>query len=135
MPAKLTKETKIRARAQASCRVFSLTHVMDTDPLFVVLWIGILHAFALLSNQMASHIKFPSWRYPSSAVHHRQRDRVVARGALFPAHLRPLHRRHGIQRQHRGGRQGEAPRPRILGSGSYRWSLEKIQVISATVYN
>ena len=97
---------------------------MDTDPLFVVLRMGI-HAFELLSNHMAIHIKFLSWRYPL-AVHHRQRDRVVARGALLPAHLRPLHRRHGIQRQHRGGRQGKAPRPRILGSGSSRRNLEKI---------
>ena len=81
---------------------------------------------------MASLIKFLSWRYPI-AVHHRQRDRVVARGALLPAHLRPLHRRHGLQRKHRGGRQGKAPRPRILGSGSHCWNLEKFQVMFAIV--
>ena len=54
-----------------------------------------------------------------AAVHHRQRGGVVARGTLLPAHLRPLHRGHGLQLQHRGVGKGKAAGPCILGSGSF----------------
>ncbi len=41
------------------------------------------------------------------ALHHRQRGRLLARGALLPHIIRRVLRRHGIQQQDRGFRKGK----------------------------